>query len=310
MHLTASLRTVGGLALGCIAVSCLLWATGPATRAPRAAPTGLTGIVGPATVSSDAVARRNWLRPGTAWQWQLDGRAIDESVLDGVSNPQKMYDVDMETTGADVIARLRAKGIHVVCYLETGGWESYRSDAAQFPAAVLGNRVGGYPNERYLDIRRQDVLLPLMGARFDRAAAKGCNGIEPDLDDTYTVTTGFPLTMVDQLSYNRAVAQLAHDRGLSIGLKNGASADGSFERAMESFTDWALNESCNRFAECGGYAVYVQHGKPVFQVEYIDEGMSVAQFCPADNAAGFDGLLKQSSSSLSARPRTACRPGS
>lgn len=307
MHLTASLRTVGGLALGCIAVSCLLWATGPATRAPRAASGGLRDISGPATVAPNAVARRNWLRPGTSWQWQIDGGVIDTTVLDGVSNPQKMYDIDMEATGADVIARLRAKGIYVVCYLETGGWESYRADAAQFPDVVLGNGVGGYPSERYLDIRRQDLLLPLIAARLDRAAAKGCNGIEPDLDDTYSVTTGFPLTMTDQLSYNRAVAQLAHERGLSIGLKNGASADGSFERAMESFTDWALNESCNRYAECAGYAVYIQHGKPVFQVEYVDEGMSVARFCPADNAAGFDGLLKQSSASLGARPRTACR---
>jgi hypothetical protein len=307
MELTPRLRTVAGLALMFIAVSCLLWATGTATRAPRAAPFVSSGINGPASVPPNAVAQRNWLRIGTSWQWQIDGGVIDETVLDGVSNRQKMYDVDMEATGADVISRLRAKGILVVCYLETGGWESYRSDASQFPASVLGRAVGGYPQERYLDIRQHDVLLPLMAARLDRAMTKGCNGVEPDLDDTYTVNTGFPLTMADQIAYNTAVARLAHERGLSIGLKNGASPNGVFERAMEPVTDWALNESCNRFAECAGYAVFIERGKPVFQVEYIDEGMSLASFCPADNAAQFDGLLKRSSSSLGARPRSACR---
>jgi hypothetical protein len=247
------------------------------------------------------------LRPGTSWQWQIDGATIDETVLDGVTNPRKMYDIDMEATPAAVIRRLRAKSIYVVCYLETGGWESYRSDAGSFPASVLGDPVDGYPQERYLDIRQTDVLLPLIAARLDRAAAKGCNGVEPDLDDTYTSSTGFPLTVDDQLAYNSAVAALAHARRLSIGLKNGASADGSFEAAMARVTDWALNESCNRYHECGGYAVFIDAGKPVFQVEYIDEGSSVASFCAADNARNFDGLLKQSSGSLGALPRTACR---
>jgi hypothetical protein len=174
---------------------------------------------------------------------------------------------------------------------------------------VLGNAVGGYPKERYLDIRRTDILLPIIGARLSHAAAKGCNGVEPDLDDTYAVTTGFPLTVGDQLAYNTAVAAAAHAHGLSIGLKNGASSDGSFEAAMAGVTDWALNESCNRYDECGGYSAFISRGKPVFQVEYIDEGSSLASFCAADNARNFDGILKQSSSSLGALPRSACRNG-
>ena len=304
-------RFVAVLAGACLLVSCLLWAAGASTRPPRASGVTIGSVTGPASVPPGAVAQRglNGLQPGTSWQWQIDGGVIDETVLDGVTNPKKMYDVDMEATPADVIARLKAKGIYVVCYMETGGWESYRPDAAQFPTSVRGSAVGGYPQERYLDIRRTDILLPIMAARMDRAAAKGCNGIEPDLDDTYTVNTGFPLTVADQLTYNTAVAALAHQRGMSIGLKNGASPDGSFERAMAAVTDWALNESCNRYSECAGYRVFIQQGKPVFQVEYIDEGATVSSFCPNDNAENFDGLLKQSSSSLGARPRTACRFG-
>ena len=37
------------------------------------------------------------------------------------------------------------------------------------------------------------------------------------------------------------------------------------------------------------------------------DGTEIADFCPADNAANFDGLLKDSSDALTALPRVACR---
>ncbi len=143
-------------------------------------------------------------------------------------------------------------------------------------------------------------LLPIISSRLDLAVSKGCDGIEPDLDDTYNgYDTGFDLTQADQLAFNRAVADEAHARGLSIGLKNGASEDGEFEKAMAQFTDWALNEECNTFDECSGYAVFIAQNKAVFQVEYMQpNGTRVEDFCPQDNAANFDGLLKDSSDSL------------
>lgn len=249
------------------------------------------------------------LTPGTSWQWQIDGAAINTTVLDAITNPKKMYDIDMFATPAATIQQLHTKGIYVVCYVETGSWENYRPDAASYPASVLGNTLSGYANEKLVDIRQISVLAPILGARFDTAKAKGCDGIEPDLDDTYNgYNTGFPLTMADQLAFNKAVADLAHARGMSIGLKNGASG-GVFENAMVKFTDWALNEECNQFSECGGYAAYINAGKAVFQVEYSASGTTTASFCPTDNTANFDGLLKKSSATLAALPRTACRLG-
>ena len=79
---------------------------------------------------------------------------------------------------------------------------------------------------------------------------------------------------------------------------------------MAQFTDWALNEECNTFDECSGYAAYINQNKAVFQVEYMNpDGTRVDDFCAADNAANFDGLLKDSSASLAAQPRVACRYG-
>lgn len=284
-------------------------ATTATTATSTTTATTATSTTGSAPSTTEAKALDiTPLTPGTSWQWQLSG-TVDETVLDGVSNTKKMYDVDLVAADVALIDRLHAKGITVICYMETGGWESYRPDAAQYPDDVLGEGVDGYPDERFVDIRRADVLLPILEARLDLAVSKGCDGIEPDLDDTYNgYVTGFPLTQDDQLSFNRAVADAAHARGLSIGLKNGASADGSFERAMVAFTDWALNEECNAFDECAGYEVYIEQGKAVFQVEYVNpDGTEVNDFCPADNAANFDGLLKGSSDSLGALPRVACR---
>lgn len=241
------------------------------------------------------------LVPGTAWQWQIDGEPIDETVLDGVPAPT-MYDVDMESTDAATIERLHARGSVVVCYLETGGWESYRSDADAYPDEVLGNPVAGYPEERWVDIRRLDVLTPIIAARLDAAAAKGCDGIEPDLDDSYTQDTGFPLTRADQIAFNTAMVELAHARGMSMGLKNGPG----IAAEMASIADWALTESCHLHDECGGYAAFVEQGKAVFSVEFAAEGMTAEAFCPAAVAAGFDGLLKESSETLHAWPWEPC----
>jgi hypothetical protein len=290
-----TIAVLAGLLAGCAS-------SGPATSTTATTATATT------TTAAATVAA---LTPGTSWQWQLGGGDIDETVLDAVNNSKKMYDIDLFTTDAATIGRLQAKGITVICYMETGAWESYRPDAAQYPQSVLGNSVDGFPNERFVDIRQIEAVLPMLTARFDLAVSKGCDGIEPDLDDTYNgYVTGFPLTQDDQLKFNRAVADAAHDRGLSIGLKNGASPDGAFERAMSEFTDWALNEECNAFDECAGYSVFIDQNKAVFQVEYQSpDGTRVEDFCPYDNAANFDGLLKDSSDSLAALPRVACRFG-
>ena len=250
------------------------------------------------------------LTPGTSWQWQINGGAIDETVLDAVVNTKKMFDIDLFATDAATIQGLHNKGIYVVCYMETGSWENYRPDAGSYPATVLGNALSGFPSERLVDIRQLDVLLPIMAGRLDLARSKGCDGIEPDLDDTYNgYNSGFPLTMQHQLTFNRAVADLAHARGLSIGLKNGASPGGVFEAAMAQFADWALNEECNQFGECAGYQAFIAQNKAVFQVEYTASGSTAASVCPADNAANFDGILKLSSETLAALPRIACRLG-
>jgi len=224
----------------------------------------------------------------TTWQWQLTGR-IDQSVA------AQMYDVDLQDSPAGLVASLHAKGRRVVCYLSAGSFEDGRPDAGDFPAAVLGETMDGWPDERWLDIRRLDVLGPIMERRLDQCRAKGFDGVEPDNVDGYRNRTGFPLSAADQLRYNRFLARAAHARGLSIGLKN----DLDQVKALEPDFDWAINEECFHYDECEALAPFVRAGKAVFNVEY---SLPPAAFCAKAKAMGFMSMRKALSLDASRTP--------
>lgn len=215
--------------------------------------------------------------PGTSWQWQLSG-VIDTSF------DVDMYDIDYETP-ASVIATLHAQGKTVICYMSAGSWEAYRSDAGQYPPAILGNTLDGWPDEKWVDIRQIDSLGPILESRMDAAVTLGCDGIEPDNVDGYQNDSGFPLTYSDQLAFNRWLAQQAHARNLSIGLKN----DLGQVDDLEPYFDWALNEECFQYNECDPLLTFINAGKAVFGVEYVGDP---AGFCPSANAMNFDWLKK------------------
>ena len=217
--------------------------------------------------------------PGTTWQWQLSGQ-IDTSF------DVAMYDIDLFEAGQGVIDQLHADGRVVVCYFSGGSWEDWRPDAGKFPAAVLGQTLEGWPDERWLDVRRLDLLGPIMRARLDLAAEKGCDGVEPDNMDAYANDSGFGLTAADQRAYNRWLAAQAHRRGLSVGLKNDL---GQVQALLASF-DWALNEQCFQYDECDALVPFVTAGKAVFGVEYTGKP---AEFCPLAKELGFSWLKKR-----------------
>jgi len=215
--------------------------------------------------------------PGTSWQWQLTGEIDTSFDVD-------MYDIDLFDVPQRVIDQLHSEGRIVICYFSAGSYEDWRPDAGSFPDSVKGDS-NGWPGEKWLDIRALDQLGPIMAARLDRAAQRGCDGVEPDNIDGYTNRTGFPLTAADQFRYNVWLAEQAHARGLSIGLKN----DVEQARELEPYFDWALNEQCFYYNECERLLPFIEAGKAVFGVEY--DG-SLSSFCPQLNALNFDWLKK------------------
>lgn len=217
--------------------------------------------------------------PGKSWQWQLSGE-IDTSVA------AEMYDIDLFDAPQTVIDDLHAKGIIVICYFSAGSWENWRPDADEYPAETLGKPLEGWEDERWLDIRQIDALSPILTHRLDLARQKGCDGVEADNVDGYLNDTGFPLTAQDQLDFNIWIAEQAHARNLSIGLKN----DLNQIQALLPYFDWMLNEQCFEYDECSLLMPFIQAGKAVFGVEY---NLEPEQFCPQANAMNFDWLKKK-----------------
>lgn len=197
--------------------------------------------------------------PGTSWQWQLSD-AIDTSF------EVEMYDVDLFEASDQELGSLLDDGRIVVCYFSAGSYEDWREDAGDFPDEALGNDLEDWEGERWLDIT-SDAVREIMEARLDRAADRGCDGVEPDNMDGYNNDPGFDLTDDDQLDYNRFIADAAHDRGLSVGLKNDVD---QLEELVGRF-DWALNEECHAYDECDAYETFIVAGKAVFCAEYVDD---------------------------------------
>ncbi len=203
----------------------------------------------------------DWYKPLplTTFQWQLQGSV-------NTSYDVQLYDIDLFDTSEALIQQLQANGKKVICYFSGGSYETWRSDAGQFNSADLGNPLDGWAGERWLDIRSSNVHS-IMRSRLDIALQKGCDGIEPDNMDGYINNSGFPLTATDQLDYNRLIANEAHLRGLSVGLKN----DLDQIEELADYFDFAVNEQCFEYDECDLLAPFVNKGKAVFNVEYLQQ---------------------------------------
>ena len=225
------------------------------------------------------------LATGMSWQWQLLG-TIDTSL------DVQMYDVDLVDTPQAVIDELHTAGRTVICYFSAGSWEDWRADAGDFPTEAIGKTMEGWEDEKWIDIR-SDGVRAVMRTRLDLAVTKNCDGVEPDNMDGYVNDTGFDLDGYDQLDYNAYIAEQAHSRGLSVGLKN----DVDQLEVLEPCYDWALNEECFAFGECENYEPFVAAGKAVFHVEYVDDiadGQALAdQVCGQASIAGFSTLIKE-----------------
>ncbi|MFF4366768.1 endo alpha-1,4 polygalactosaminidase [Streptomyces sp. NPDC001594] len=251
---------------------------GPAPSGSPATPAPSGSSSGPSPSAPGGQGGPRWQpRPGLAWQWQLDGRS-DPSV------DVPVYDIDgFENTTEDV-DRLHRDGRKVICYVNVGAWEDFRPDKDAFPTSLFG-KPNGWKGERWLDIRRTDLLRPLMERRFDMCRDKGFDAVEPDLVEAYGNDSGFPLTAEHQLAYNRMIAEIAHARGLAVGLKNDLPQIPQLEGAF----DFAVNEECAQFGECAALSPFIKAGKAVFHVEYKG---NPSNFCPEARKLNLSSMLK------------------
>jgi len=228
-------------------------------------------------------AAARWVpAPGTTYQIQYDGTYT-------TSVPADVYDVDMFDAPVRYIEKLHAMGRKVVCYISVGTWENWRPDAGKFPKSVLGKPDGGWPGERWLDVRQTQILEPIMTARLQECKKKGFDGVDPDNIDGYENKTSFNITASQQLTYDTWVAQEAHALGLTADQKN----DNDQVAQLSQVFDYAVTEQCFTQGWCDRFAVYTARHALVQDVEY---GTPPATFsgkvCPDVATYGENAILK------------------
>ncbi len=197
-----------------------------------------------------------------------------------------MYDVDLFDTTARQVRLLHRQGRKVTCYIDAGSWENWRPDGRRFPRSVIGRKLQGWPGERWLDIRKLNILQPLMRARVERCRRKRFDAVEFDNVDGYQNSTGFRLSAADQLRYNVFLANLAHRHHLSVALKN----DVDQAARLQPYFDWSLDEQCFQYQECRKLLPFIRHRKPVFEVEYA---LSRQRFCRRADGLRFNAMRKR-----------------
>ena len=215
------------------------------------------------------------------WDWQLSGtpdltRKVDVLNLD----PGDVTKEDM--------AALKARGVKTICYVSVGTFENYRDDVEKFPKSVLGVVNEDWPDERFLDIRQLNVLLPIMQARFRFCAEKGFDAVEADNIDLHDDDSGFDIQESDTIRYIKVLAKLANELGLEIGQKNTAE----LVPQLLKFMDFAIVESCYLKGRCELYQPYVGAGKMVLNVEYTDTSVDFAKACAAMKDSGISMVFK------------------
>ncbi|MBP0483926.1 endo alpha-1,4 polygalactosaminidase [Sagittula salina] len=195
--------------------------------------------------------------PGAAgvqtWDWQLMTAPFDLRRTVDVMDPDPQ-----DHPNADIDA-LDARGVGWIRCLSIGTREAGRTDPTS--EDVLGNALPDRSDERFLDIRRHDVRLPIMAERFCNA---GFDAIEPDNMDAQLNDSGLGLTAGDTTGHFRMRLARADAMGLQTGRKNTPDLVARLEQSM----DLAIFESGSLDGGCGADQPRRDAGTPVFAAEY------------------------------------------
>ncbi len=239
-------------------------------------------LIGPAGVAGVVLGGMSGaVAAGPSWDWQL-------SAPFQLSRALEIIGLDPDNHTRRDIAALAARGIMTVCYVSVGTVEEYRADAGVFPESVIGKVYDDWPDERFLDIRRRDLLLPIMRTRFEKCRAMGFAAVEPDNQDVHSNDSGFPVRRADTLAYLSELATMAHGMGLRIGQKNVPD----LTEALVGRMDFVITEGCHDDGWCAEVLAYARAGKPVLAAEYTDTRVDFAAACAWGAIHGASFILK------------------
>jgi endo-alpha-1,4-polygalactosaminidase (GH114 family) len=281
--------------------------------------------------------------PGDRWQYQLESSNRSLSSTGGIDasiceRPQTggrcvrpdVFDIDLyvdgqvsgnnHTVNTAAVQAIHDRGARAVCYVSAGTAERFRPDYGRYVAfdrshghGLIGKPFSArFPNEYWLNLAngrgQRDFVLSRVEARTEKCARAGFDGIEYDVVDAYAQgrrVTGWRISASEQLTFNRALAAIAHRNGLAVGLKN----DIGQVPKLEPRFDFAINEQCFQYRECTnnpqpGYKAFTRAKKAVLAVEYQ---IRPRRFCAQAARLGISAIKKAADFSLRARPWKPCR---
>jgi hypothetical protein len=268
---------------------------------------------------------------------------ITTTAWNGATNvAPKVFDIDIyqdpgcsggvaNIPNTNAVSAIHANGAHAIGYINAGSIENFRADYGQYVSfnnsagcngCLIGATYFGYRNEHWLSLSddgsvtginpntgvretpaqfiRDELTLRMASARASRFDA-----IEFDNVESYTNKNGFNTTAAQQLAFNESIANLAHANGFTVGLKNDLGQAGD----LQPYFDFAMNEQCFQYSECGTPAPGLQawpstYGKAVFNVEYKTK---LSTFCPLANSPAYDFNSISKDAALYDTPWTPCR---
>jgi hypothetical protein len=250
----------------------------------------------------------------TDWMWELSSPLnTGNSKLMGTGvtawngdtppgdNPA-LYDIDAIQNPASTITSLHQLGDHAVCYIEVGSAGNYYTAAqegipttyyAQLKSAGdLGKKLSGYP-EYFININAASAVSIIESMISQQCAAKGFDGVETDLDETFGNNegkTGFTITQANEESYLSTLASYMHGLGLAWIAKNlDDTGIASFVSDMQPLAQGIISEQCNQYSTCSLLSSFENAHKWIGNAEYAPETQQ--EFCASDNAANINGIL-------------------
>ncbi|KAL3422760.1 endo alpha-1,4 polygalactosaminidase precursor [Phlyctema vagabunda] len=201
-----------------------------------------------------------------------------------------VFDIDLFQNDADTVAQFHAVGRRVICHFSAGTYQDWQPDSGSFPGDTLGASYKGNDSERWIDIRRKPIQ-EIMLQRIRMAKDMGCDGIDPDNVDGYERgKTNFDLTVADSVKYVRFLAAKAHDLKMSIGLRNSPEL---IDDTLD-VVQWQMNEGCIETGDCSKYQDFIEAGKPVFHIEYLNTTIAetLVPACSTPSRHAFSTLIK------------------
>jgi hypothetical protein len=148
-----------------------------------------------------------------------------------------IFDINLFTHPSSTISALHSAGKKVICYFSAGSYKPARPDSAHFARSDQGAQLDRWAGEFWLNTSSPGVRA-IMLARLDLARSNGCDGVDPDNVDGYANAHGLGLSITTALSYLSFLADAAHARGLSIGLKDAGAVVGQVVDVMQ----WEVNK--------------------------------------------------------------------